>query len=95
MEIYEKSDVLLFVLDIKKSELTILYDTCLEAPASTLIRFKERMDTLAEQGKHVIYLTGKLLPEPEKNKHSAAAYRPERELWDYFVENHKRMVIKN
>jgi ABC-type transport system involved in multi-copper enzyme maturation permease subunit len=95
LEIYEKSDVLLFVLEIKKSDLCILYDTCLEAPASTLIRFKDLMDTLAAQGKHVLYLTSKLMPEFPINQHSAAGYRPERELWDSFVEKHKRMVIKN
>jgi len=95
LEIYEKSDVLLFALEIKQSDLCIVYDTCKEAPASTLIRFKDLMDTLAAQGKHVLYLTSKLLPEFPINQHSAAGYRPERDLWDSFVEKHKHMVIKN
>jgi hypothetical protein len=57
LEIYEKSDVLLFVFDIKKSDLNILYDTCLEAPASTLIRFKDLIKFLmpGEKSLHSFY----------------------------------------
>ncbi|MCP5107335.1 MAG: hypothetical protein GY950_28370 [bacterium] len=94
LEPWEKSAVLLEVLNIKQTDVYLVNNLAKDVPKDLLVRFKDLMEQLGKQNKTVIYLTTQSRPEPPPDK-DHPGYNPNNDYWSNIVDGYKKELKEN